>query len=169
MKLEPDMIPLPSVDQSKALWHVQDVLRERLANGEQALCLCCGGDAKVYARALSPAMVKVLKAVVRADDGLSPREIVSRTLVQSDTGKLAAWGFIYKSDKDHKWRATERGREFSRGALSVAYRALIYQGNVIGFDQTRLVTVFDIAPVFQLERDVLSASAVRNADIGAHA
>jgi hypothetical protein len=108
-------------------------------------------------------MVKVLRAIGRSEDGLLPRDVIRQTYVQGDTGKLAAWGLVSKSEKDHKWRILPRGRDFLGGA-PIPSRVLLYQGIVIGHDYSKLVTITDIAPDFNLERDVLSASAVRMAE-----
>jgi len=165
VKLDPEKLPLPSGELGKLLSEAGDELRAALVTGKATTCPCCGGDAKVYARALGATMVKVLRALNRAGEhGLVSRDIVAQTLVQSDTGKLAAWGFAHKG-ADHRWRITPRGRDFLQGGLAVAHRVLFYQGHVIGFDYSRMVRVRDVSKEFDLERDVLSAAAVQNAEL----
>jgi xanthine/CO dehydrogenase XdhC/CoxF family maturation factor len=166
MKISEHDIPLPNADQDKALWYVQQGLREQLAYGEQAVCACCGGDVKVYARAMTAAQLRVLRELCKSEDGLTARQIVARTAVQGgDAGKLQHWGLTSFDDEDKRWRATGQGHMFVRGEVTVPHRVLIFHGRVIGYDYSRLINVRDVDPEFNLERDVMSASAVRDAEM----
>jgi len=165
MKISEHDIPLPTADQDKALWFVQQGLREHLANGDLVTCACCGGDAKVYARRMTAAQVRVLHALSKSDDGLTARQIVARTITQGEAGKLQHWGLTSFDDESKIWRATEQGRMFLAGEVTVPHRVLIFHGRVIGYDYSRLINVRDVDPEFSLERDVMSAAAVREAEV----
>ena len=166
MKFDQIHIPLPSHKAAEILGIVRADLRKDLATGELVDCPCCGGRAKVYARKLNSTQCRVLRIVASNDDGMTPRQVVQMSGVQSDLGKLRMWGLTHYDEERRLWLATDRGRAFLGGRLRVPHRVLIYQGDVLGFDDSRMIGIADVLPDFSLERDVMSAEAVVAAEMG---
>jgi hypothetical protein len=163
-KFDETLISLPRHRAAETLGIVRADLRKDLATGELVDCPCCGGRAKVYARKLTSTQCQVLR-IVAASNGVTARQVVRMSGSQGELGKLAMWGFsIYDADA-RLWHATGRGRAFLVGNLRVPHRVLIYQGDVLGFDASTTVTIADIVDGFDLERDVMTADAVGNADV----
>lgn len=166
MKFDRHLIPLPSGDSGKTIGEVQEALREQLALGEQAACSCCGGTAKVYARQLNKLMIRALRRLVAGP--LTPREM-SMMGGGGDAAKLSHWGLailnVDPAPHKSKWMITPRGREFLAGRLLLPHRVILYQNIVLGFDESKLLSISDIKQDFDLDRDVLSASAVRDSEL----
>lgn len=135
------MIPLPETNPERWLMTERSELRVTLANGEQTTCQCCGQVAKVYPRALTEVMVRVLKALVE-HGGMTPREITSKANPSGsgDYAKLFHWG-LAEPHPDKRWRATAEGRRFAYGHSWVPLRVLLYNNIKIDFDSSEMVHV----------------------------
>lgn len=158
------MIPLPTAGTERTLGDVREGLRKDLAVGEFAFCLCCGGNAKVYARSISHMMVRALALLAKAPHGLSSSEItkLTRQTGGGDTSRLAHWEMI-EPLPDHFWKITPKGRQFLAGDIRVPHKALVYIDKLIGFDTSIEVGVHDVVgKAFDLD-EVLAADPVATA------
>lgn len=135
----PDSTPL---GQAKA-W-----LRARLDKG--ADCPLCTQRAQTYRRKVNSGMARSLIAmyqVGRLDWVHLPSQIGARS---REEGKLAYWGLVEENPlkredggRPGEWRVTPRGEQFLRGKLSVPKYAYVYNGKVMGFDTSEMVTIKD--------------------------
>lgn len=165
MKITPETIPLPTDNQERPLWWLQDRLREELALGQLAQCACCGQDAKVYSRPINATMVKALRVISRSADGLDNGAIIAATRQKGggNTSLMEHWGLVQRGP--HKrWHVTPFGRRFLLGVEQIPSRVVLYNNIFLGFDSRRLVTVEDIDRGFDFG-DVMSAEAVREAHV----
>lgn len=165
-KFDPQLIPLPTHDYMEPLGTVREGLRAKLATGDLETCPCCGGTAKVYSRRFSGLMARVLRAVVRSPNGLTIPEIIAKanTNGSGDYAKLTHWGFVEKIGE--RWVATPAGRDFAYGRTYADSRALIYNDTLLGFDVREKIHIDQLGGrVFDRETDVMSAEAVRQAEV----
>lgn len=141
-----DQIPLPSIDPDKTLGEARADLRAALFEGELLSCPCCAGSAKVYSRAITGTMVRVLKMLAESRVGMDNAAIIAATRQSGggNTSLMAHWGLADKT-AEGRWYATARGRLFLSGAIRVPWKVVTYNNIVLGFDVSRQVTARDVA------------------------
>lgn len=135
----PDSTPL---GQAKA-W-----LRARLDKGAE--CPLCTQHAKTYRRKINAGMARSLIAmyqVGRLDWVHLPSQIGARS---REEGKLAYWGLVEENPlkredggRPGEWRVTQAGEAFIRGRVLLPKYVQVYNGKVLGFDMTELVSIKD--------------------------
>lgn len=139
----------------------RELLKERRDHGVD--CPVCGQLAKVYKRKLTESMVRVLYELGARNRGWDdwPKsewvhinaEIPQRARDFSTTAffKLAEEELSRRPDGGRAgyWRITDEGVHFLKGEIGVAKYALIYDGEVLGYEG-KTVTVDDVAPEFDL-------------------
>jgi hypothetical protein len=80
---------------------------------------------------------------VLAADSLAPE---LRSTLRGDPAKLRYWGLLQEADAEKAdgnpraglWRVTQSGRDFAAGRIKVHSVALVYQGELEGFDGSRI-------------------------------
>lgn len=136
------MNPNTTIAQAKA-W-----LRTKLADGAE--CPVCTQRAQLYRRKVTSTMARSLIEMYRAaglDYAHLPTVISSQ---RADEGKLAYWGLM-EEEKVRRpdggragyWRVTPRGEMFLKLQLNIPKYAEVYDGRVLGFDTTELVSIKD--------------------------
>lgn len=137
-----------SLPDTVQLGYAKQWLRANLEKG--APCPCCSQFAKVYRRKVNAGMARSLIEMYRLDakDWVHvPTQIGARS---REEGKLAYWGLIEEATdargdggRAGYWRMTPKGVAFARGLTRIPKYALIYDGRVIGFDDTEFVDIRD--------------------------
>lgn len=113
-------------------------------------CPACQQHVKVYRRKVNAGMARSLIAMytVGGTDWIHvPTQIGARS---REEGKLAYWGLV-TDEKGRRpdggrsgyWRVTARGAAFVRCQMSIPKYARVYNGRVLGFDTTEMVTIKD--------------------------
>lgn len=130
------------------LQQVQNWLRQHADTGVD--CPACTQRVQVYRRKVTSGMARALIDIYRAGalDWIHVPSIL--TGQRADEGKLAYWGLIEEEKikrpdggRAGYWRVTPRGELFLRGQLSIPKYARVYNGRVLGFDSTEMVTIKD--------------------------
>lgn len=126
-------------------------VRQALETGEMIECTCCTQTVKMYTRRIYRTVFLCLQVIARSDDGLLPREIMSRLAGRvsgNDHCKLAYWGLAYAGE-DGRWRCTLLGRDFLSGKVRVPKFVRVFNGTVHGFSE-ETVSASEIAREFNL-------------------
>lgn len=128
-------------------------LEKRIGDGLR--CPCCGQMAKRYRRKLNSGMASGLIAFYRQVAGLSEWVHVAKDTTLSrlggDWAKLELWGLIESKVEDREdngphsgiWRLTEKGADFVRGQIALPAHVLIYDNQMLGYDDSERVTIRD--------------------------
>jgi hypothetical protein len=128
-----------------------------LRRGEGVICPVCDQLAKIYTRRITAQMARALILLYRhvgaSDEWIhAPSFFTSKRANSSnDAALLRHWRLIELqgalrrdgSNRSGLWRITERGRQFVRGDLSVPKFVYLYDAELIGEDDSVLVTVRD--------------------------
>ena len=139
----PGSTPLAEA-RSEMLWHIET------KNGVE--CPCCNRTNKVYPRGIhwqSAAWLCVLiKKYITEPRWYAVTEFSSRG---GDYAKLRYWDLVelkkeVEGDKRTSglWKPTKKGIEFAQGKIRIPSKALIYNGNLLGFDCDNDVDILDI-------------------------
>jgi hypothetical protein len=130
------------------LQQIQAWLRQHADTGVD--CPACTQRVQVYRRKVNSGMARSLIAMytVGGRDWIHlPTQIGARS---REEGKLAYWGLVEEEKTKRPdggragyWRVTARGEEFVKCRLSIPKYARVYNGRVLGFDTTTLVTIKD--------------------------
>lgn len=135
-----------------SLSDARDELRLELMAGQAVTCPCCTQLAKIYRRSIHARMARDLIRLYRADPGFGWLHFPTVLGVNGgDTAKLAYWSLIEADDavradgsrRTGWWRLTERGEAFVCGRLDLPKYAKVYDGRVIGFEETPMVFIRD--------------------------
>ncbi len=115
---------------------------ELMKYDEGVHCPCCGQWSKVYWRTVTSSMARALILFWR--EGGTSEWVHGPTIVgraRADEGKLRYWGLVEESfgrredgGRSGFWRVTERGEAFVKNQLRIPRYALVYDGELLGFD-----------------------------------
>ncbi len=131
-------------DLGEAIESVRKKFMDRIKNGSEEDCPCCGRYTKVYHRQIYSSMAVQLIQLYRLG-GDKEFVHVRRLLIKGTTGvgdfsKFAYWKLIEGMPKDDikkhtsgYWMLTDIGVEFVKGVIGVQRYAIVYDSNVIGF------------------------------------
>ncbi len=118
---------------------------------EGATCPCCGQFAKIYRRTITSGMARALILFYR--EGGTKEWVHGPTLLggaRADEAKLRYWNLIEeatgKRDDGGRagyWRVTRRGERFVNGTLVLPKYALVFNGDLIEFDDEEHVDIID--------------------------
>jgi hypothetical protein len=134
---------------SKSLREAQDWLRNQIEDG--AKCPCCTQLAKVYRRTLTSQVVNVLIAMHR-HSGTNWVNLPTLGLSRGDEAKARYWDLIEPmpdttrddgSTRNGWWRLTAKGEAFVLNRITVPKYARVYDGRLLGLDDTESVSVID--------------------------
>ncbi len=141
----PEDAVMLSVDDAREL-----VRKER---GEGIDCPVCSQHCKVYHRALTKEMVGCLFTIVQIF--VKERDWIEGSRLKKQGGdyaKLAHWSLIeFEKTKANKrrqsgrMRPTKAGVQFALGMTTVPSHVLLYNTNVVGFDNERSISARDVS------------------------
>lgn len=122
-------------------------LRERLDDG--AACPVCTQFAKVYRRKINSGMARALILLHRQGGGFHHLSSLAR--FTHEGGQLLWWGLIEEEPpgvrddggRSSWYRITARGTAFVQNRLLVAKYALIYDGRLLGMDDSEQASIVD--------------------------
>jgi len=141
IKIDSAAIPLPRTASGELIGEKRTEMRADLADGKAINCPCCGLTLKVYARGIHGRMVSALAGLLKGP--LSPSQLSAMTS-GGDAMKLEPWGLIEQHRETGAWAITSKGIRFLKGEISLPHRALWFDGQVIGFDDSKRIKVSDV-------------------------
>ncbi|MBY0559319.1 hypothetical protein [Hyphomicrobium sp.] len=151
-----DRIKLPSTNPTRTLADARQILRANLETGKPSCCPVCAQDAKLYARKFRAPWLKALRAL--ADSlYLSPREMVAICKAR-DYPALTYFGLAHRNPSDGMWRISQLGRDFLDGRVTLPSHAIIYNKEVVGFDETKRIHILDLDPCERFSLDELMST-----------
>jgi hypothetical protein len=116
-------------------------------------CPCCTQHVKVYRRKINSGMARVLiHQWCNAGHDFAHTATLCKHLGTSgrEGAKLGYWNLMEhaseKRDDGGKsgfWRITNLGRQFVRNEVRISRYVYIYNGNVLGFDDSQRITITD--------------------------
>lgn len=122
-------------------------------------CKACDQRVKVYRRKLYDAQaIALMYLVILARDQewvhVNELPILQGRLGGGDFAKLEHYGLIEAQPNEHPkakrcsgfWRPTVRGIDFARGRVSVPVALFIYDGHVLGFDDSQTIGIREVLP-----------------------
>jgi len=121
---------------------VADAKKELAINFNEGMdCPCCGQLVKQYRRSISNQMAKSLIKLYHLPIGFHHRRDFDEGFTCGDFAKLKYWNLIHpKENEDSEkkdsgvWRTTSAGMAFVRNTLKVSKYALIYNGDLRGYE-----------------------------------
>ena len=145
-------LKLPYDPKKTTVQVAEDWVMNNAAEGVE--CPCCGQTAKLYRRKLYSSMAYALILINGANvpedcDGwlhvpnlLNGHGTVARG---GDFAKLVHWGLLEGSEKaSGHYRITTKGRDFVQCRIVVPEAVFIYDGQCIGDDQDKMVTISEV-------------------------
>lgn len=147
------LIKLPSANPTRTLAEARDILRAKLLSGEVSCCPVCAQNAKLYARKFRTRWLRALRALAESIY-LSPREMVAICGAR-DYPALTYFGLAHRNPSDGMWRISQAGRDFLEGRTNLPTHAVIYNKDVVGFDELKRVHVSDLDPDKRFSLDEL--------------
>ena len=151
---------MSTLPDTMSLGEARQWLRSRYRDGER--CPCCKQMAKLYKRTVNAQMARALVVLAR---NTKPGEyahwptLLRQNGVRADEAKLRYWALVEEEaivrpdgGRSGWWRVTDLGRQFLAGAVSIDKYALVYDGQLRGFDG-KTVTIRDcLGKAFDLRR-----------------
>jgi hypothetical protein len=128
---------------------MEQVIRDILASGKAGTCPCCDQTVKLYPRRIYANMLRFLRQLSQAPQGLTPKQAYLSPAYSGDYAKLSYWGLI-EQDKEQVWHITDVGEGFLAGRVMIASHAIVYNGEVQGFSKN-LVSIDDCREMFDLD------------------
>lgn len=142
--------------------NTQDILtmrqdfKDRLLNGDEFDCPCCGRFSKIYRRCITSTMARQLIEFYKAggaEDWTHTKVVVNNRSGAGDFSKLRYWGLIEKKPRDEDqqqksngyWQITHTGFEFLMNRVSLPKYAYVFDDTVINTSshRTYLADTFD--------------------------
>jgi len=152
-------IKLPSANPDRTLAEAREVLRANLETGKSSCCPTCGQNTKLYARNFRAPWLKALR-VLAESIYLSARQMED-ICGSRDYPVLSNFGLAHCNPSDGMWRISALGRDFLDGRITIPMHAVIYNKDVIGFDERRRIHIDDIDPEERFSlRELLSTKPV---------
>lgn len=128
---------------------VQAKLREAVKQPGGAICPTCTQHAQIYRRQIYSRMARDLIALWRA--GGTEEFVHAPTVLRrarGDDAKLRYWGLIEEESERRPdggrtgyWRVTEKGADFVRGLIRLPKHALVYNGRLLGMDDSETCSI----------------------------
>lgn len=137
-------IKLPSSNPKRTLAKARDIFRANLETGKSTCCPTCGRNAKLYARKFRAPWLKALRALAE-NIYLSARQMED-ICGSRDYPVLSNFGLAHRNPSDGMWRISALGHDFLDGRITIPMHAVIYNRDVIGFDERRRIHITDIDP-----------------------
>lgn len=152
-------IKLPSANPDRALAEARNIFRSNLETGRSHRCPLCARNSKVYARKFRAPWLKALRALAESIY-LSARQMED-ICGSRDYPVLSNFGLAHCNPSDGMWRISALGHDFLDGRITIPMYAVIYNKDVIGFDERRRIHITDIEPDERFSlRELLSTKPV---------
>lgn len=152
-------IKLPSANPDRTLAEARDLIRANLETGRSCQCPVCARNVRLYARKFRAPWLKALRALAE-NIYLSARQMED-ICGSRDYPVLSNFGLAHCNPADGMWRISALGQDFLEGRITIPSHAVIYNRDVIGFDERRRIHITDVDPEERFSlRELMSTKPV---------